>query len=256
MKVFISWSGERSKKVAELLDSWLQWVIQAVHPWMSSKDIDRGALWFSEINDQLANTGIGIVCITRENRVKPWILFESGALAKGLSSNRVCTFLIDLVPTDLENPLAEFNHTMPTKDGLWSLVSTINSSLKEHALKEAVLAQAFDTYWPKFEESFKNIIATTPAVTSPEIRKETEVLLEVLSTVRSIEKLVRGVQGDNGDLSETMKQILMKTKFHYLSDGKSSFHDRIVMKKSDYDQMVHFLEKKLEEFGNEDVTKS
>ncbi|CAC9976768.1 hypothetical protein [Flavobacterium panici] len=55
MKVFISWSGERSKKVAELLDDWLQCVIQAVNPWMSSKDIDRGALWFTEINDQLAH---------------------------------------------------------------------------------------------------------------------------------------------------------------------------------------------------------
>lgn len=67
MKVFISWSGERSRKVAELLDDWLQCVIQAPEPWMSSKDIDRGALWFTEISDQLAGTGIGIVCLIKEN---------------------------------------------------------------------------------------------------------------------------------------------------------------------------------------------
>ena len=42
MKVFISWSGERSRKVAELLDEWLQCVIQAVKPFMSSKGIERG----------------------------------------------------------------------------------------------------------------------------------------------------------------------------------------------------------------------
>ena len=89
MRVFLSWSGERSRRVAELLDDWLQCVIQAADPWMSSKDIDRGALWFSEITDQLANTAIGVVCLTKENKNKPWILFESGALAKGISSNRV-----------------------------------------------------------------------------------------------------------------------------------------------------------------------
>jgi len=89
MKVFISWSGDRSKKVAELLDDWIQCVIQAVNPWMSSKDIDRGALWFTEITDQLANTSIGIVCLTKENRNKPWILFESGALAKGLTEEKL-----------------------------------------------------------------------------------------------------------------------------------------------------------------------
>ena len=88
MKVFISWSGERSKQVAEVLNDWIQCVIQAVDPWMSSKDIDRGALWFSEITDQLANTSIGIICLTKENKTKPWILFEAGALAKGLSSSR------------------------------------------------------------------------------------------------------------------------------------------------------------------------
>jgi hypothetical protein len=42
MNVFISWSGERSKKVAELLDNWLQCVLQSVKPWMSSRGIDRG----------------------------------------------------------------------------------------------------------------------------------------------------------------------------------------------------------------------
>jgi hypothetical protein len=135
MRVFISWSGERSRRVAELLDDWLQCVIQAADPWISSKDIDRGALWFSEISDQLANTTIGIICLTKENMLKPWILFESGALAKGISSSRVCTFLIDLKSTDIENPLAQFNHTKPNKGGVWELVRTINLSLKEKALK-------------------------------------------------------------------------------------------------------------------------
>lgn len=197
MKIFISWSGERSKKVAELLDDWIQCVIQAVDPWMSSKDIDRGALWFTEITDQLANTGIGIICLTKENKNKPWILFEAGALAKGLTSNRVCTFLIDLSPTDLENPLAQFNHTFSTKDSIWDLVRTINLSLKENALKENVLAKVFDTYWPQFETEFHSIIKSTPETEITTKRKDNDIMLDVLSTVRMLDKRLRTIEASS-----------------------------------------------------------
>jgi len=100
---------------------------------VSSRDIDKGSLWFNEINDQLKDTKVGIVCLTKENRENPWILFESGALAKGLSANRVCTFLIDLSPADIENPMAQFNHTMPDKEGMRSLLDTINKELEENS---------------------------------------------------------------------------------------------------------------------------
>lgn len=198
MKVFISWSQERSRLVAELLNEWIQCVLQAVDPWMSSKDIDGGSLWFTEIADQLASTSVGIVCLTKENKNRPWILFESGALAKGLSSNRVCTFLIDLEPTDLENPLAQFNHTKPDRNGLWKLVKTINATLKESALKEAILQKVFDTYWPQFESKFSKIIRETPEHQTEEKRDEIDVLTEVLSTVRGLDKRIRRIE-DSGN---------------------------------------------------------
>lgn len=196
MKVFLSWSGDRSKAVAELLDEWIQCVIQAVDPWMSSKDIDRGSLWFSEITDQLQNTSIGIICLTQDNKNKPWILFEAGALAKGLSSSRVCTFLIDLEPSDVGNPLAQFNHTNAQEESMWALVLTLNKSLKERALKEKVLEEVFETYWPKFESKFKEIIAQTPSEAVQEQRSENEILIEILSATRAFDKRLRLVEDD------------------------------------------------------------
>ncbi len=67
MNIFMSWSGNRSRDVANLLGSWIQCVLQAATPWMSDKDIDRGSLWFSEISDQLKDTKVGIICLTKEN---------------------------------------------------------------------------------------------------------------------------------------------------------------------------------------------
>ena len=201
MKVFISWSGQRSKLVAELLNEWLQCVIQAVDPWMSSKDIDRGALWFSEITDQLANTKIGIVCLTKSNLDKPWILFESGALAKGLSSNKVCTFLVDLEPNDISDPLAQFNHTFPDKEGLYQLCRTLNNSLGDKSLRESILQNVFDTYWPQFEKDFKKAIKDTIDEDVEVERSENEVLGDVLSAIRNIDRRMRRIENESIELS-------------------------------------------------------
>jgi len=198
MKVFISWSGEKSKKVGDLLDDWLQCVIQAIDPWMSSKDIDRGALWFSEITGQLQDTPIGIICLTKENQNKPWILFEAGALAKGLSSSRVCTLLIDLDPIDIKDPLAQFNHTIPNENGIWELVRTLNTYLGDKGLKEKVLEQVFKTYWPSFKSKFQEIIQEIPAV-EEERRTEDDILKELLSLTRNMDKRIRNLEVDKID---------------------------------------------------------
>jgi hypothetical protein len=193
MKVFLSWSGQRSKLVAELLNDWLRCVLQAVRPWISSRDIDRGALWFSQISEQLCETGIGIVCLTSENKNRPWILFEAGALAKGLTSSRVCTFLIDLTPTDIEDPLAQFNHTFPTKDSMAALVRTLNASLQENTLDDRVLENVFETYWPQFEQQFRAALAQSPSAPAVE-RTDDSILKEILTNTRKLTSKVRDLE--------------------------------------------------------------
>jgi hypothetical protein len=199
MNVFISWSGERSRAVGILLDEWLQCVIQALNPWMSNKDIDRGSLWFSEITNQLKDTTIGIICLTQENKNKPWILFEAGALAKGLSSSRVCTLLIDLSPSDIEDPLAQFNHTIPNKEGMWSLVCTLNSALGEKRMKDNILERVFETYWPQFDERFNQILRETPEAKHIEKRSNDDILLELLYVTRRLEKRIRDLEVRSSD---------------------------------------------------------
>lgn len=194
MKVFISWSGYRSKAVAELLSDWIKCVLQATRPWISTRDIDRGALWFSEISDQLKDTTVGIVCLTQENKSKPWILFEAGALAKGLSSNRVCTFLVDLKPSDLEDPLAQFNHTLPDKDSVWELVRTLNGCLGSGGLDERILEQVFGTYWTQFDKRFKEAVKLFPPSEKPEPRSEKNLLAEILENTRYLSHRIRTLE--------------------------------------------------------------
>lgn len=197
MKVFLSWSGQRSKEVASLLSDWLCCVIQASRPWISTRDLDRGSLWFGEINDQLKDTTVGIICLTQENKGRPWILFEAGALAKGLSTSRVCTLLVDLEPKDIEDPLAQFNHTYPTRESVLGLVKTLNGALSSGSLDIRILEQVFDTYWPQFEEKFARILQSAEAQPPSKPRPKEDVLGEILENTRMLNSRIRKLEHEN-----------------------------------------------------------
>lgn len=186
MHVFLSWSGPRSKAVAELLHTWLPCVIQALKPWVSTQDLERGCLWTPELNAQLKDSLVGIVCLTLDNRTAPWILFEAGALAKGLSKSRVCTFLIDLRHQDVTGPLAQFNHTGSNKEDVWKLVQTLNNQLADGRLPEKTLDRVFINFWPQFEAEFKAVLDRHPQDPSARPRDSAEMLAEVLSNSRDI----------------------------------------------------------------------
>lgn len=230
MKVFISWSGNRSKDVAILLSDWIKCVIQATRPWISTRDIDRGALWFTEIGDQLRDTSVGIVCLTQENKNKPWILFETGALAKGLSSNRVCTFLVDLKPEDLVDPLAQFNHTMPNKDSMWELVRTLNNSLADKGLDERVLEQVFSTYWGEFEKKFKELLKSLPpSEEKTESRTEKNLLAEILDNTRFLSNKIRILESkvENNSVDDITKEGFRRNHQISASSRKRMINDML-----------------------------
>jgi hypothetical protein len=48
MKVFLSWSGDKSRHTAEVISGWLKQVIQALDPWMSP-NIEKGKRWGIEL---------------------------------------------------------------------------------------------------------------------------------------------------------------------------------------------------------------
>src|SRR4051812_12111371 len=128
MKVFLSWSGERSRIVATALRKWLPDVVQAVEPWMSKHDIGAGSRWSKDIGQVLNDADFGILCLTSENYAAPWLLFEAGALAKRRDEARVVPYLIGIEPSDLPaGPLNQFQAKRATVDDTWDLVQAINA---------------------------------------------------------------------------------------------------------------------------------
>lgn len=183
MKVFISWSGERSRLVAEALRYWLPKVIQAIQPWMSSSDIEKGTRWRTDIASELEQSSIGIICLTPENLSSTWLHFESGALSKQQQNTYVCTFLYGLEPADIREPLAQFQTTKSQLEDVRKLIQTINNALGENKLLGSEVNESFDVWWPKLQERLSSI--PEPQSSPQPQRDDREILEEILELIRS-----------------------------------------------------------------------
>ena len=183
-KVFISWSGDLSKRLAEATREWLPGVLQFVKPYFTPEDIEKGARWGSDIVGELESSDIGIICLTKSNTQKPWILFEAGALSKSFDKSRVCTILFDLDTTDLTGPLTIFQHTKFEKSDFKKLVKSINNAATDNKLDDAVLDGVFDMWWPKLEENISAILADHNNDPPQADRSERDMLEEILELSR------------------------------------------------------------------------
>lgn len=207
MKIFISWSGNTSKEVAEYLKNWIEQIIQAAEPWISI-DIEKGKRWNHEISQKLTESKVGIFCITKENVNSPWILFEAGAIGKATDSY-VCTFLINLVPTDLTGPLSLFQATKNTKEDVFKLLSTINQNIVREGsrgLSPDNLKSMFEIFYPKLEENIQRIIKdnTSPGVDDADIRSDRELLEESIQLLRDIKQTKTAQQVIDGEARELL----------------------------------------------------
>lgn len=193
MKVFISWSGSKSQEVAKILKQWIPCVIQSVEPYFSSADIDKGARWSTDIAKELQDASFGILCVTKENLSSSWLNFEAGALSKSIDQSKVCPFLVDLKPSDIQNsPILQFQMTSATKEDVLKLFESINANLGEKQLNETVLSTTFDTFWPKINEALQSVAEKSISESATTLdEKDLQPLEEILELVRYQHKLLK-----------------------------------------------------------------
>jgi hypothetical protein len=185
VRVFISWSGEPSKSIALALSGWLPEIVQHVKPWMSKLHIKGGTRWNAEVATALDASSFGIVCLTAANQHQPWLMFETGALAKRLQDEpgRVVPLYIDLGPTEVTGPLEAFQGHQLDADGMRSLVQEL-MALRENAPD---ISRVFKRMWPEFEAQVNEAKQQSPAPKSPE-RTDREMLKELVERVRHLDR--------------------------------------------------------------------
>ncbi|SCL59334.1 toll/interleukin-1 receptor domain-containing protein [Micromonospora peucetia] len=186
MKVFISWSGEPSRSIASALHGWLGVVVQHVRPWLSDAEIESGTRWNDTLATNLESADFGLVCVTRSNQSAPWLMFESGALAKRLKVARVVPLCIDLEPAEIISPLQSFQSRKLDKEGMRRLVHELREMSDAPKPREDI-DRLFEAMWPGLEEQVRLATTQHKRVEGPR-RSPDDMLAELVTRVRSLER--------------------------------------------------------------------
>lgn len=196
MKIFISWHGTLSLKVAEALRDWLPSVIQSVKPYVSSKDIYKGSRWSMEVSRELESSDYGILCVTAESLTAPWLNFEAGALSKSIKKGRVSPFLIGIGTSDLTGPLLQFQSTLYQYSDVLELIKSINSAL-DIPLETAQLERTFRVWWKQLKDQIDQSIkdCTDVRIPAKASRSSEDILGELLDLTRTQQKFLSDLAG-------------------------------------------------------------
>lgn len=187
MKVFISWSGQLSKELAEVLKTWIPKVIQAAKPFYSPHDISKGSRWNNDISKELDDTKVGLICLTQDNLESPWIMFEAGALSKNVDNSKVCPILFNVDTSQIIGPLTQFQATTKfSKEEIYKTILMLNDELGEFKLKPSDLDEQFEMWWPRLNENVEKILSNIQPVSKTEKRPTEDILEEILQLTRTI----------------------------------------------------------------------
>lgn len=230
MKVFLSWSGEQSHKVAVVFRDWFPSVIQSLVPYVSSEDIDKGARWSTDIATELEDSTFGILCVTKDNLEAPWLTFEAGALSKTMDKSSVCPFLFNIKRSEVNGPILQFQSTTFEKEDIKKLLKTLNKACGEEKLTDDRLDKAFDVWYPSLETGLKEILESEKTV-ERKIKKNNEpqaneILEEILELSRLNQKLLRSSDNRYIKEIEQMNMMIMELKNRLMNKEDEEYSRR------------------------------
>jgi len=214
MKVFISWSGKRSKALANAIKEWIPDIVQHADPWVSDKDISAGERWAQKIAGELESSNFGILCITPENLSSEWILFEAGALSKAMQDAKVIPLLFGLELSELSGPLSQFQALKVDEQGMIDALKAINNA-SENKTKENTIENLVPALWSSLQEKLDAIPAI--AETEKHMRPQSEIMEDLVSQVR-------GLNGRMRDFDPEM----MEREMRFGKSKSRRFHPRMM----------------------------
>ena len=187
MSVFICWSGPRSELIADAVKTLLHGAVAALKKYddvFISGSIAKGVTWFDSIVEELNRAHAGIACVTVENLHSPWMHFEAGALARGLSKlpmpatpavgasddaqrasvhrSRLFTVLHGVTAADVDGPLSAYQGTRTTRDEMSELVRALRLLCGEHVEANDVMIS--DDQWGNFARVLRHAVVPVRAL--------------------------------------------------------------------------------------------
>jgi hypothetical protein len=211
--VFISWSGENARVVACAVKKAVEVALPGTEPFVSEQDIAKGSKGTDVISSKLEEAFAGVICVTRENKERPWILFEAGALSNSLGAReRVCPLLIDVDKFEVSEPLSLFQMTVHDKEDVLRMFRMLNASMPEiHRAAEALLAQRFDLVWPELS---REITAQRSSASKSDPVAKVNTAQALVQILESVGEIRRG-QIDTEEAIKVLRESAQAPKLGY-----------------------------------------
>jgi len=192
-KLFLSWEGERSLKIAKILNQLIPEVINVSTLFLSS-EIGPGRAWHGDIMKGLRSANFGIAICTPENRDSEWLHHEAGALAMK-SENSLQVLCVGFEPPDnLPAPLREIQAVSLGKAGLKAVLTAINLEILVEDNNKQLFDILYNIAWEKYGEQLVSISKEKPSnnKTGP---SEREILMDTRSITIGIWKKLHHTPG-------------------------------------------------------------
>lgn len=210
MRVFISWSGDASGKVAKHFSDFLEHVVSGLSTFMSEEDIELGSRWEENLSSELMESNYALICVTRANQLRPWINYEAGAIWKGLGKNRVIPYTLGFSPGELlPGPLTRFQGVENSEDGTRRIVKAINEAMP-NPKPEQFIEEAFVMWWPRFKEAMDATLASEAGMGDANIPTDRQMLIEMRQDIVRI--LKHTVELSNIDAVSTLAALNMNMR--------------------------------------------
>ena len=190
MKIFLSWSGEPSRSIAEKFKNWLPNVLQYVEPYFSQQDIELGERWNNNIEKSLEEHNFGLIFVTENNINAPWINFEAGALSKNLKSRLVPIIFKSDIKILNNGPLNQFQSAKTIdKESIKKLILEVNkANIGEFRLSDELVEKSFEKWWKDLETELGDIPTESEEKSETEENKEGQILIELANKVDNLYK--------------------------------------------------------------------
>lgn len=155
MNVFLSWSGDRGRSLAEALNEWLPKIRRAWKPWVSSRQ-KRGTDWRVALFEHINAADACVLCVTSDSIGSKWLAFEAGMLSRRVNVP-MAVYGLDLDADQLSGTsFSRFPVFNATETGTRELVHILNAALPEPAI-DRELQGLVSAQWPDMEHHIENV---------------------------------------------------------------------------------------------------
>ena len=167
MRIFISWSKDKSRQLAEETKKFISNILGNPVEFFFSPEMYKGTRVDNQIHEELLKCDKCIVCITSENFKNPWLLYEAGIIfgSNHSKTNKgiVIPILFEPIPdwsSWIDKPL---NQYVPIQ--MQSYNREFDSGKKDfkHFLDELAIElnigiKNFNKYWNLYEKAINEIL--------------------------------------------------------------------------------------------------